>query len=64
MKQIFEKSIVARRDIVAGEVISKEMLAYKKPGDGLSAANFKDVIGKKAKSAINQDDFIQPTDIK
>ena len=64
MKQVFEKSIVARRDILAGEVISADALAYKKPGNGLSAARFKEVLGKKAKSAINQDDFIQLADIK
>ena len=64
MKQIFEKSIVAQNEISAEEVITAEMLAYKKPGDGLSAAKFKEVIGKKTKRAINQDDFIQLTDIK
>jgi N,N'-diacetyllegionaminate synthase len=64
MKQIFQKSIVARRDIAAGEILSADALAYKKPGNGLSAARYKEVIGKKAKSAINQDDFIQLTDIK
>ena len=64
MKQIFEKSIVARRDISAGEIISAEALAYKKPGDGLSASSFKEVLGKKARRAINQDDFVQLADIK
>ena len=64
MKQIFQKSIVARRDIAAGEILSADALAYKKPGNGLSAARYKEVVGKKAKSAINQDDFIQLTDIK
>ena len=64
MKQIFQKSVVARRDIAAGEILSVDALAYKKPGNGLSAARYKEVIGKKAKSAINQDDFIQLTDIK
>jgi N,N'-diacetyllegionaminate synthase len=64
MKQVFEKSIVARRYISAGEVISADALAYKKPGDGLSAARFKELLGKTVKSAINQDDFIQLSDIE
>jgi sialic acid synthase SpsE len=34
MKRIFEKSVVAARDLPAGHVITEADLAYKKPGDG------------------------------
>jgi len=47
MKRIFEKSIVTACPMAAGTVLTLEMLAFKKPGDGLSAAKYQDVIGKK-----------------
>lgn len=59
MKQIFEKSVVAAIDIAAGEILSSDVLAYKKPGDGISAAEYKRLIGKTAKQAIKKDTLIQ-----
>lgn len=51
MKKIFEKSIVANQDIAKGSIITPEHLAYKKPGDGISAARYKEVIGR----TVNKD---------
>lgn len=64
MKEIFQKSIVARHHISIGDVISPDSVAYKKPGYGLSAANYKELIGKTAIVDISQDDYIQLTDVK
>lgn len=64
MKQIFEKSIVAAKDIKKGEKIAADMLAYKKPGDGISAADYRTVVGKTALSDIAADAMIQQSDIK
>lgn len=47
MKVIFEKSIVAACDIIAGTIIEEKHLAYKKPGDGIPARQFRELIGKK-----------------
>ncbi len=49
MKYIFEKSIVASRDIEKGETLKMEDLAFKKPCDGIRADQFKLLIGKKIK---------------
>jgi len=51
MKKIFEKSIVSSRPIKSGKIISMDDLSFKKPGDGIPAGRYKDLIGKK----INQD---------
>lgn len=55
MKRIFEKSIVSACDICAGSIITKDMIAFKKPGDGIPASKFKNVIGSKAKMNIKSD---------
>ncbi|SBT09375.1 N-acetylneuraminate synthase [Candidatus Propionivibrio aalborgensis] len=46
MKQIFEKSIVSSRPLKAGETICMADLCFKKPGDGISAADYRELIGR------------------
>ncbi|MDP1611554.1 MAG: N-acetylneuraminate synthase family protein [Sulfuritalea sp.] len=46
MKRIFEKSIVSSRPLKAGQTISMADLCFKKPGDGISAANYRELIGR------------------
>lgn len=46
MKDIFEKSIVTAHPLKKGVTLTEADLAFKKPGDGLTAANYKDVIGR------------------
>ena len=52
MKMTFEKSIVAACDIPAGTVLKEKHLAYKKPGDGIPAREFRKVVGKKTLNNI------------
>jgi N,N'-diacetyllegionaminate synthase len=52
MKIVFEKSIVARTEIPKGTVITRDMICFKKPGDGIRADRYKDVIGRSAKADI------------
>lgn len=47
MKVIFEKSIVAAYDLGAGTILKESHLAYKKPGDGIPAKKFRQLIGKR-----------------
>ncbi len=47
MKQVFEKSVVTARAVGPGEVLQREDLAFLKPGDGIPAANYRDVIGRR-----------------
>ena len=52
MKRIFEKSIVAARDISVGEVLNRDMLFFKKPGDGIPARDYSKLIGKRVARPI------------
>ena len=54
IKEIFEKSIVSVRELNIGEYIKKEDLTCKKPGDGISAASFYDLIGRKVIKSISK----------
>jgi sialic acid synthase SpsE len=55
MKKTFEKSIVAAKTLPAGKVIVLEDLAYKKPGDGIKAMHFRELIGKKLEVSVEKD---------
>ncbi|MBX2829861.1 MAG: N-acetylneuraminate synthase family protein [Rhodospirillales bacterium] len=46
MKAIFEKSIVAAKTLSKGSIIHMDDLAFKKPGDGMSASKYHDILGK------------------
>jgi N-acetylneuraminate synthase len=46
MKRVFEKSIVTARAISAGQKLTVGDLAYKKPGDGISAARYNEIVGR------------------
>lgn len=52
MKYIFEKSAVAAVLIGKGTKITREHLAFKKPGDGIKANRYRDIIGKLAQRDI------------
>jgi N,N'-diacetyllegionaminate synthase len=53
------KSIVAARDIAAGETLTEENLAAKRPGDGVSAARWDDVVGRRARRDFRRDEKIE-----
>ena len=55
MKSVFEKSIVTAAAIAAGEVLTKEKLAFKKPGDGIPAARWRELVGRRLRRAAPAD---------
>jgi len=55
MKFTFEKSIVAKKHIPKGAKITFDMIAFKKPGDGIKPDRYKEITGKVAKSDIPAD---------
>ena len=60
-REMFEKarrSLHAKVDIPEGTIITDEMLIAKRPGFGIKPKFIDDVIGKKAKVFIEQDDAI------
>lgn len=59
-KPIARKSIVARRDIKAGELFSADNLATKRPGTGISPMRWDQLIGRPAQRAYSTDEMIEP----
>ncbi|MGK7873253.1 MAG: N-acetylneuraminate synthase family protein [Xenococcaceae cyanobacterium] len=64
MKQTFEKSLVSLVDIPAGAAIAPEMIGIKKPGTGLPAARYNEVIGRRAVRQISANQILHQTDIE
>ena len=63
MKDIFEKSVVALVDIEPETVLTREMLGIKKPGTGIPARQYNDVIGRRAARKIVKDTVLQEADL-
>jgi len=58
-RRLARKSIVAARPIRAGEAFTARNLTVKRPGTGLSAAEWDRVIGRKARRAFLVDELIE-----
>lgn len=58
-KPIARKSIVARRQINAGEFFSEDNLAAKRPGTGISPMRWDEIIGKIARRNFAVDELIE-----
>ena len=52
------RSIVATKDIKQGEVITEDVITFKRPGTGISPARIDEVLGKKAIMDIPEDTLI------
>ena len=53
------KSIVAAREIKAGEVFTEENLTTKRPGDGISPMRWHEILGQTAKRDFAEDEKIE-----
>lgn len=58
LKKIARKSIVATINIQKGAIITKEMLAIKRPGTGLAPKFLEEIIGKRFKKDIKKDEIL------
>lgn len=64
LKNIFEKSLAVNKELKAGDVISFDDLEAKKPsGYGISAKEYKKVLGKKVNKDMNKWDFLTEDNI-
>lgn len=61
--QIFAKSVCAKVPIPKGTILSREMLALKKPANGIPAQQVEAIIGNKVNRDFDVDEFIKQTDI-
>jgi N,N'-diacetyllegionaminate synthase len=59
-RPIARKSIVAARPIRAGEQLTADNLATKRPGTGISPMRWDEVLGTIARRDYDEDDLIQP----
>lgn len=57
-KSVARKSIVAAKDISAGEIFTPENLCVKRPGTGLSPMHWDEIMGKKARQDFAADELI------
>lgn len=64
MKRIFEKSIVTARAVAAGEMLQLSDLAFKKPGDGIPAACYVELVGRQVCHDLEPDHKITWEDMK
>ena len=53
------RSLVANVDVASGEIITADMLTFKRPGTGISASEMNLIIGKRAKNDIVRDTVLQ-----
>jgi N,N'-diacetyllegionaminate synthase len=63
LRNMFTKSVVARKDLKAGEVLSQDDLALKKPGTGIPASRLAEIVGRKLKRSIAADQLISEKDL-
>ena len=57
--EIARKSIIAARDIQAGELLTEENLTVKRPGNGISPMRWDEVIGTRAIRDFKADHLIE-----
>ena len=67
LRQIFMKSVVARRDLPAGTILRTEHLTTKKPGTGIPASELESLAGCRLRRAVGRDvpivaDDLEPVD--
>ncbi len=58
MKHVFEKSIVSNKELLKGHIITMEDLAFKKPGDGIPAREYNNIIGSIVLQTISKNQKI------
>jgi N-acetylneuraminate synthase len=64
LREIFTKSIVARKSLPAGTRLDLNDLAFKKPGTGIPAARYEDLLNRKLRRSVERDHFFSLTDLE
>jgi len=63
MRTMFGKSLVAARDLKAGQLLTRADLTSRKPGIGIPAAQIDTILGKSIKRNVARDEFLHMTDL-
>lgn len=64
IKASVRRSIVAARNITAGEMIRREMITFKRPLGGIEPEHYREILGRKTRRAIKKDQHIRWEDIE
>lgn len=64
MKRIFEKSVVTATALPRGAVLERGMLAFKKPGDGIPAASYRELLGLRVRRGLPADHPLARSDLE
>ena len=62
-RRTLSKSLVAAREIAPGTVVTRDMIASKGPGMGLSPQLIGDLVGKRIERPLKKDDFFLDADL-
>jgi len=62
--KVVRKSVIAKKDIRAGDTFSSDNLIIKRPGTGMPPKEINRILGRKAKTAIKKDELIVWSDVK
>jgi len=62
MKKTFEKSVVTGVAIPAGTTIERKHLAFKKPGTGINASRYREIVGRRTRSTLPADHLLTEED--
>lgn len=63
-RNIFTRSLVAARDLAAGETMDAKMVAYKKPGGGLLYEELPQLVGKTLRRSLARDEQLSINDVE
>lgn len=64
MRKMFFKSVVTEQELPGGHILTESDLATKKPGTGISAAEYKSVIGQKLVRDVPKDHLLAYSDFE
>ncbi len=63
-RRLFGKSVVAARSLAASHVLTKEDIAYKKPGTGIPAPRVNELLGRKLRRDVAADSLLAEEDFE
>jgi N-acetylneuraminate synthase len=64
LRRLFTRSVVARGALPAGTTLTREHLAIKKPGTGLSPERLDEIVGRRLVRAVAADQLLSADDIE
>ena len=62
-KELFSKSLSLKSNLKAGDILTKDVLAYKKPANGIPIKQEENIIGKKLVRDVNYNELLKWEDL-